>query len=722
MTASYEKLYFLSQKLGQSAASIKSFQFAAEANGASAAEATALVEKLIDYRRRYGAGSGNDVIGKWFTIDPNSNTKIKDITESLAKMSQQQASAIGRATGVSDNLLDAIRSGKFGDDFKEEADRIAVINGTMTDRIAKGALQFNNAWRGIQATIGEVAVSIFASVTGEHGPVEAMRAFDKWMIANAPQILKAFSDIATKVIEFSEAFVSVISGVDSADPKIRTIAAAFGSWGVTLDRLVRGLQTVAALLAGGLMLQFFATLAGLFGVGAAAAGGGVIAGIAGLAAAAGAGYLAYSGVGKAMGANGGGDAPAPANAPAPDAPAPAPADSSKVGIDGGQTQKPAYGPGSNVNIAGPAASRADGDFFGSIIKAEGTGKRGDPYNEVLGYGQYGRPPKPLTEMSLKEVYDWGHNVLRPNSGGLNSSAVGAFQIVGQTMKGFMGAAGLGWDDKFSPENQRKLAVAIARGQGIKSSTWAGFASHPREMQLAREAFARGQIGTAGAPAGQADPHKPGFDANAVKFHDYYAAPAGGDASPGFTKPSGLYGSPQIQAMLRKYGMGGDISSKYKSATGFAPITAALTEAGGWASKANSIMEALKLDTRLAVHGLTQDWRDITAYGHNLKEAIKKGLGGPAARERDRLKNQLLSGHAAAKAFDMRASAADHLKTTPMGAGHQHLMNRSSVHAPSQTNNITIHGVTDTETAMRDLGWHQKRLWSGLTRNTTTTAN
>jgi len=56
MTASYEKLYFLSQKLGQSAASIKSFQFAAEANGASAAEATALVEKLIDYRRRYGAG------------------------------------------------------------------------------------------------------------------------------------------------------------------------------------------------------------------------------------------------------------------------------------------------------------------------------------------------------------------------------------------------------------------------------------------------------------------------------------------------------------------------------------------------------------------------------------------------------------------------------------------------------------------------------------------
>jgi len=199
---------------------------------------------------------------------------------------------------------------------------------------------------------------------------------------------------------------------------------------------------------------------------------------------------------------------------------------------------------------------------------------------------------------------------------------------------------------------------------------------------------------------------------------------GGEAWHG-GKPPGLYGSPQIQALLQKYGMGKQARRGGLGASSFAgnaPITAALTEAGGWASKANSIMEALKLDTRLAVHGLTQDWRDITAYGHNLKEAIKKGLGGPAAREKDRLKNQLLSSHAAAKAFDMRASVADHLKTTPMGAGHQHLMNHSNVHAPTMHSNITIHGVTDPESAMRDLGWHQKRLWSGLTRNTTTTAN
>ena len=69
-----------------------------------------------------------------------------------------------------------------------------------------------------------------------------------------------------------------------------------------------------------------------------------------------------------------------------------------------------------------------------------------------------------------------------------------------------------------------------------------------------------------------------------------------------------------------------------------------------------------------------------------------------------------------------AFAADHLRTTPLGVGHTHLMNRSNVHVPTMHSNITIHGVTDPEAASRDIGWHQKRLWSGLTRNTTTAAS
>ena len=203
----------------------------------------------------------------------------------------------------------------------------------------------------------------------------------------------------------------------------------------------------------------------------------------------------------------------------------------------GHSAAPAYGPrlpgGGKRTLMGRGTSNDGyGDFYDAIIRAEGTAKKGDPYNEVLGYGKYGRPPKPLTDMTLSEVYDWGHNVLRPNSG-VNSSAVGAFQIVGSTMRTYMGAAGLGWDDKFTPENQRKLAVEIARGQGISPGTWAGFGAHPREMQIARDAFRSG--GSASGPSVATTPSDtnaytaPGAGApssfNGQKYTDYYKKPS-----------------------------------------------------------------------------------------------------------------------------------------------------------------------------------------------------
>jgi hypothetical protein len=131
-------------------------------------------------------------------------------------------------------------------------------------------------------------------------------------------------------------------------------------------------------------------------------------------------------------------------------------------------------------------------FFASIIKAEGTARDGDPYEEVLGYGRYGRPPKPLTEMTLAEAYNFGQEVIRPrhraDMGGKGSSALGAFQIVGSTMKTYMAAAGLEWDDLFDETNQRKLAYAIAQGQGVKPSTWEGFRANPRLLAAALADF------------------------------------------------------------------------------------------------------------------------------------------------------------------------------------------------------------------------------------------
>ncbi len=152
------------------------------------------------------------------------------------------------------------------------------------------------------------------------------------------------------------------------------------------------------------------------------------------------------------------------------------------GGSGGLIQKASLGGGGggrDVPDFGGGAGGSGSTAFDAIMRAEGTAGK-DPYNVVLGNGKYGLPNKPLTEMTLREAYAFGRTV-RARHG--SSSALGAFQIVGHTMKRHMGAVGLGWDDKFSPENQRKLARDIARTEGL--GAWEGFKSHPHERAKAR---------------------------------------------------------------------------------------------------------------------------------------------------------------------------------------------------------------------------------------------
>lgn len=128
--------------------------------------------------------------------------------------------------------------------------------------------------------------------------------------------------------------------------------------------------------------------------------------------------------------------------------------------------------------AGPGTGTGD-SWYEAVMRAEGTAGK-DPYNVVLGKGKYGLPSKPLTDMTLAEAYRFGRSV-RARHGA--SSALGAFQIVGRTMKEHMKHTGLGWDDKFSPENQRKLADSIRQREGW--GAWEGLKIHRGELARAR---------------------------------------------------------------------------------------------------------------------------------------------------------------------------------------------------------------------------------------------
>jgi hypothetical protein len=114
--------------------------------------------------------------------------------------------------------------------------------------------------------------------------------------------------------------------------------------------------------------------------------------------------------------------------------------------------------------------------------------------------------------------------------------------------------GMGLNDLYS--------TILAGRPGLNRADSGGTVNqHVELMKGAMAALARKFLGG----SGQTDPHKPGFDANAVKYHDYYAAPAGADSAAGDAwhaaaidprQRHGAVGDLSTQAWLRKYGMGG----------------------------------------------------------------------------------------------------------------------------------------------------------------------
>jgi hypothetical protein len=96
----------------------------------------------------------------------------------------------------------------------------------------------------------------------------------------------------------------------------------------------------------------------------------------------------------------------------------------------------------------------------------------DAYNTILGNGKYGSTDKPITQMTMGELYDFGRNTLIPNTRdneqlglkgtGRGSSAVGAYQIVGDTMQDVGSKLyGDNWrNTQFSPEVQDNMAKVI----------------------------------------------------------------------------------------------------------------------------------------------------------------------------------------------------------------------------------------------------------------------
>ena len=87
------------------------------------------------------------------------------------------------------------------------------------------------------------------------------------------------------------------------------------------------------------------------------------------------------------------------------------------------------------------------------------------YDAVLGSGKYGMPDKPVSQITLDEVLEFGDRLRHDKRNNTNSSALGRYQIVGSTLRSAMKALGLKGSDIYNAAMQDKIATYLARDAG-----------------------------------------------------------------------------------------------------------------------------------------------------------------------------------------------------------------------------------------------------------------
>lgn len=135
-----------------------------------------------------------------------------------------------------------------------------------------------------------------------------------------------------------------------------------------------------------------------------------------------------------------------------------------------------------TNNLGGLREATDGGILDLIGYAEGT-DRGRGYNETLGYGAFTGGPVDLINMTLAEVRELQRAMLAHPDNHFNSSAVGRYQIVGNTLDSLVGNMGLDWNQQFTPDLQDRMALQLVRGrdgQGLPGmrNEWEGLRNVP----------------------------------------------------------------------------------------------------------------------------------------------------------------------------------------------------------------------------------------------------
>lgn len=289
-----ERLYFVSQRTGASAANLRGFEFAARNMGVSAEAATGTIENLARFLRNNPAGEGYLATLGVQTRNANGELRdtvdiMSDLGKALASKQTWLASQYGNILGIDENLLLAMRNGDFEKFLKQYRE---MSQTTGLDKAADDAHQFMTQLRGIGTTFENLGIRVEGAMLQKIGP--QLERFQRWMDEHGDEIANRITDIADAVVRaavamgpalawLADKFVELDRGTDGWSTKILLLGVALKALGVfriaggilKMAGALRaaGAATTAATAAGGGLLSVLGSLAtAVAAVGAAFAG------------------------------------------------------------------------------------------------------------------------------------------------------------------------------------------------------------------------------------------------------------------------------------------------------------------------------------------------------------------------------------------------------------------------------------------------------------------
>lgn len=289
-----ERLYFVSQRTGASAANLRGFEFAARNMGVSAEAATGTIENLARFLRNNPAGEGYLATLGVQTRNANGELRdtvdiMSDLGKSLANKPTWLASQYGNILGIDENLLLAMRNGDF-EKFLTQYREMSKTTGL--DKAADDSHRFMTQLRVLGTTFENLGIRVEGAMLQKVGP--SLDRFQRWMDEHGDEIANRIANIASAILKVAEVAGPALAKL--ADTFI-ALDHATGGWSTRILLLGVALKALGVFRIAGGILKMAGALraAGAATTAATAAGGGLLAVLGSLATAVAAVGAAFAG-------------------------------------------------------------------------------------------------------------------------------------------------------------------------------------------------------------------------------------------------------------------------------------------------------------------------------------------------------------------------------------------------------------------------------------------